>query len=432
MQKIFLLLFMAVFLRESQAEAEGGESSPVIAAYCTNYSQYGSHKPSFSLTSIDTDLLTDLYYAFAGFGYINKSIDPSKPRLTGDFSIQPIEENDQSTLYPQLLTLKKKSKNKLRIFLSIGGWNFNDPNDLQGVGQHTYRLFSEMVSNANNRKKFIHSAIEYAHRYGFDGIDIDWEYPGDLERGGSVDDFDNFLVFLQECSIAFSQALPPLLLSYAAPAHIPAGVPHSFHENSASYFRWLARCANYLDRITIMAYNYHTPYSKSKVTGANAPLQRDTSPESPYFIARTLENYLNNGVPAKKILLGIPTFGHSYAKVQGLTAESRGPGKPFDSIGTAEAATRTPGLLAYFEIIDLIRKGELFFGLDSTTSTCYAYNLSSQLWVSFDTPFTVDLKAKMALERNLKGVIIWTIDMDDYRQEPQYPNLRAASAVFRP
>lgn len=426
---------MAASVNANQINAEAAAAatapSAVVAAYYTNYSQYGSQRPSFSLASIDTDILTDLYYAFAGFGYINKSVDPSNPHLTGDFSIQPVEANDQSTLYPQLAALKKSSKNQLKTFLSIGGWNFNDPNDPQGVGQHTYRLFSLMVSNANNRQKFIQSAIAYAHQYAFDGIDIDWEYPGDLQRGGSVDDFNNFLDFLQECSIAFSHALPPLMLSYAAPSNIPAGVPRSFQEDPSSYFRWLARCANYVDRITIMAYNYHTPYTEPKITGANAPLQRDTNAESPYFIARTLENYLNNGVPAKKIVLGIPTFGHSYANVQGLAEGNAGPGKRFESAAAPGAATRTPGLLAYFEIIDMIKKGELSFGLDSVTSTCYGYNEASQLWVSFDTPFTVELKAKMALERNLKGVIIWTIDMDDYRQEPRYPNVRAASAVFQ-
>lgn len=414
------------------------ENSPtpsyVIAAYYANYSQYrpvAGQRAPFSLSSIDTDILTDLYYAFAGFGYITKSLNPSFPHLTGDFTIQPMEGNDQGTIYPALLKLKQSSKSTLRTFLSIGGWNFNNPNDPQGVGQHTYRLFSQMVSNATNRKQFIDSAIDYAHRYGFDGIDIDWEYPGDLQRGGSMDDFNNFIDFLKECSTAFSQALPPLSLSYAAAAHTPTGLPHSFQEDPNSYFRWLAQCSRYLDRITIMAYDYHTPFDNPKITGANAPLNRDTDPKSPYSIAKTLENYLNNGVPADKIVLGIPIFGHSYAKVSGLSPQERGPGKPFESPGAPGPATQTPGLLAYFEVIDIIRKGELSFGIDKVTNTCYGYDDSSGKWVSFDTPYTVKLKAQMALESHLKGIVLWTIDMDEYQQEPKYPNLRTASNVFR-
>lgn len=423
---------IALLIAVSQVTANS-LSSFVVGAYYENYSQYwppsGNRKP-FSLSLIDTNILTDLNYAFAIFGFVTKSVNPSNPHLTEDFTIQPTEVNDQSVLYPQLLKLKQVSKNGLRVFLTIGGWNFNDPNDPQGTGKYTYRLFSRMISNSANRKQFIDSAINYAHRYGFDGIDLDWEYPGDLSRGGSIDDFNNFIEFLKECSEAFTKTNPPLYLSYDAPPSVPSGLPKSFQDEPNAFFRWIAQCAPYLDHINILAYDYHDPFNIPKITGANAPLNRDTNPESPYYIAKTLDNYLNNGVPANKIVLGMPIFGHSYAGVSGLTSGDAGPGKLFETAGIPGPSTKRAGLLSYYEISDMIADKLLSFGTDNVTSTAYGYNIQGQKWVSFDTPDTIKLKVEMALQRKLKGVIFWSVDMDEYQWEPKFPNIRIAWGVF--
>jgi chitinase len=402
--------------------------APVIGAYYENYSQYYSpvgQRPPFSLELIDTDIITDLYYAFACIGYITKSVDPANPRLTGDFSIQPMEGNDQSVLYPKILNLKQQSKKGLRLFLTLGGSNFNDPQDVQGMGQFTHRLFSQMVSTKAGRAQFINSARDYAHRYGFDGIDVDWEYPGDKTRGGLPDDLNNFLEFLKECSTVFLNASPRLYLSYTAPAYPPEGLEQNFQKDLGGFFRWVAQCAPYVDRINVMAYDYHGPFANPKITGVNAPLKRDSSPQSPYFIAKTLENYLSHGVPANKIVLGIPVFGRSYAGVA-----ASGPGQAFSAVGSPGPSTRQPGLLAYYEIADLITNQLLVFGVDQITSTVYGYSHQNQQWVSFDSPETVRIKAQMAKEKHLKGVVLWAVDMDEYYWEPKYPNLRSAWDVF--
>lgn len=426
MQFTFFLFFLAVSsLHFSDARAS---SERVVAAYYENYSQYrpaiGNRKP-FSIEKIDTTLITDLYYAFAGFGYISKSIDPANPHLTGNFELQPTEENDLSTLYPQIFKLKQQSKQPIRVFLTIGGWNFNDPQDPQGNGQLTHRLFSQMVANGKNRKEFIDSAIEYAHRYGFDGIDIDWEYPGDLTRGGSEEDLSNFVQFLTECQTAFQQTQPKLMLSYTAPAHIPQGMPQLYKDTPTAYFKWLAQCTEHLDRLNVMAYDYHTPFGDEKITGANSPLKRDTNPKSPYYIANTLENCLTNGIPAQKIVLGLPAFGRSYAGVSELKEENYGPGKPFTDPGAPGASTQQLGFLAYYEIIDQIQSKQLSFGTDTLTNTAMAWNGLTKSWVSYDSPETSVLKAQLAAEKNLKGIVIWAIDLDDYEGDPAYPILRS-------
>lgn len=407
-------------------------SPHIVAAYYENKSHYRpptGNRPPFSPQLIDPSILTDIYYAFACFGYITKSVDPTNPRLTGDFSIQPTDANDQPLLYPQIIALKQRQKN-LRVFLSVGGWSLNDPNDPEGLGRHTYKLFSQMVSSAANRKQFIDSSIAYAHKFGFDGLDIDWEYPGDLTRGGTEDDFDNFLIFLKECDPAFRNASPPLLLSFAAPATVPAGIPKRFHEHPNDYFKWLAQCTAFVDRINVMCYDYHGPFNVPKITGVNAPLNRDTSPQSRLYIAKTLQNCLANNIPANKIVLGMPAFGHSYEGVTDLTISDNGPGKPFKNAGIAGPSTRSPGLLAYFEMADMIAQLQLSFAADTVTDTAYGYHMFSGKWVSFDTPNTIKLKSQLALNLHLKGVMFWAIDLDEYHWKPTFPNIRSAWDVM--
>lgn len=409
-------------------------NSAVVATYYENYAQYRpgiNQRPPFSLSMIETDLITDLYYAFAGLGYVTKSVNPENPHFTGDFTIQPTQAQDESVLYPQALKLKQSARGSLKLFLCVGGWNFNDSNDPEGTGSFTYKLFSQMVSKAENRKQFIDSAVEYLHRFGFDGLDIDWEYPGDITRGGNPEDFSNFVTFLTECKTAFERTNPPLLLSYSAPAFVPVGLPQAYRDAPQKFFRWLAECAEHLDRINIMAYDYHGPFDRPKITGANSPLSRDTKSESTLFIAETLRNYLNNGVPADKMVLALPAFGHSYAQVLHLSENDSGPGKPFETPGAPGPATHLAGFLAYFEIADMLAQKKLFLGADKITSTAFAYQIADQKWVSFDTPETIKLKAQMAQDKRLKGIALWAIDLDEYYWQPRFPNLRSASKVFK-
>lgn len=178
-------------------------ATPVFAApkhivgYFENWAQYRPHGGKFLPNQINPKQFTDIIYAFAYFGFVDRSVDPSNPHLTGDYSIQPVEWNDQSTLYPAFQALKQQNPN-LKTLYSIGGWGFNSPDDPMGYGKYTYRLFSKMASTEAGRQEFIHSAIRYAHQYNFNGIDIDWEYPGDPARGGTEADMQNYTTLLKE------------------------------------------------------------------------------------------------------------------------------------------------------------------------------------------------------------------------------------------
>jgi chitinase len=326
----------------------------------------------------------------------------------------------------------KQINPNLRTHISIGGWGFNDPQDPSGIGTHTYQLFSQMAANESSRSQFIESLVNYARHFNFDGVDIDWEYPGDLTRGGTEDDFENFITLLQQLNSACKAVTPNLMLSMASPAIIPSGVPQKYRDNPELYYQWLARCSTYLDHFNLMAYDYHGPFDNPKITGVNAPLNQDTMPSSVNCIKATLSNYIQNGVPASKIVLGLATYGHSYGGVQNLSSTSNAPGLAFTSSGQAGPSTGSPGMLSYYEIADMIALNQLTFGSDPITETAYAYNTTSKEWISFDTPQTIALKAQYAKSLSLGGVMFWAIDDDEYAWGTKFPNIRSAYDIFYP
>ena len=120
---------------------------------------------------LNLDGFTSMNFAFAFF-------DP------GSFQISPMDANGAS-LYSRFTALKSK-KPGLETWISVGGWSFTDPGATQ-------KAFSNMVSTSGNRQQFIQGLMKFMGTYGFDGVDLDWEYPGADDRGGVSADTANYV-----------------------------------------------------------------------------------------------------------------------------------------------------------------------------------------------------------------------------------------------
>lgn len=297
-------------------------------------------------------------------------------------------------------------------------------------GVRTYLIFSQMVSSERSRTHFIDAIISFAYEYGFNGVNLDWQYPGDLTRGGKETDFENYLNLLKEFQIRFETTQPKLILTANFPPFVPPGMPKTY-QNPKVYFKWVAECSKYLERVHLLAYAYHTP-SNSTVTGINAPLNQDFDPNSPLFILKSIDTCIDSGVPKEKIVLGIPLFGYNYNNVAGLNKENYLPGKPFiGSTFFGQSVTSSSGLVPYHEIANLVAKGTLQSAQEPLTSTSIAYSEKTQNWISFDTPETVKQKAELALKKGLQGVFFWSLQQDAFDANPPFPNISAAKAILK-
>lgn len=130
-------------------------------------------------SKIDTDGLTHLNFAFA-------SIDPT------NFNIVPTDPGDLA-LYSQFTALRSAV---MQTWIAIGGFDFSSPGP-------THTTWSDVISTSANRAAFISSLIGFMTEWGFQGVDIDWEYPAIPDRGGRPEDTQNLVYLVADMRTAF-------------------------------------------------------------------------------------------------------------------------------------------------------------------------------------------------------------------------------------
>lgn len=110
--------------------------------------------------------------------------------------------------------------------------------------------FSDMARTAANRATFIQSLINFMDNYGFDGADIDWEYPGAEDRGGRPEDTENFVDLCREMKAAFGRR-------YGLSVTLPASFWYLRHFD-------VAAMEPHVDWLNVMTYDIHGVWDSSK------------------------------------------------------------------------------------------------------------------------------------------------------------------------
>jgi chitinase len=305
--------------------------------------------------------------------------------------------------FNQLKKLKARNPD-VKVLISLGGWRWS-------------RYFSDAALTRESRRTFVKSCISLFLKGNlpkldggsggpgtgagvFDGIDLDWEWPGSPGRAGNIVrrvDGANFTKLVAEFRRQLDRyggrtgkryALTAFLP--AAPARIRAGVE-------------VARLFRLLDFATIQGYDFHGTWERR----TNHQAQLFSPPRDPdrarFSLDRAIDIYRARGAPARKLVVGVPYFGRGWTGVpranDGLYQRSAGAAR-----GTFEAGIED------YRVLNR-RRGVHY--RDPAHGAHWLYD--GTRWWSYDDRIEVARKMRYVIANRLGGAMMWSLDGDDAR-----------------
>jgi chitinase len=299
-----------------------------------------------------------------------------------------------------LLTALRNANPRLTVLVSVGGWLWS-------------QNFSDMALTAARRRVFEESAMEFLAQYDLDGLDIDWEYPG-LPGAGHphrAEDKENFTALLSELRARFDAESRKTHRRLYLTIAMGGGADVIAHTE-------MRKVARYVDTVNLMTYDYYEAGS-DPTTGHHAPLFANPADPKKVSSDETVREYEKEGVPAAKILLGVPFYGRAWGDVADQNHGLFQPGKEvagFDGQYSSIAA-------------NLLGQGFTRYW-DDAAKAPYLYNAEKHIFVSYEDPESLAAKCKYVRERKLGGVMFW-----EYFGDPEQTLLQTIDqglAIKRP
>lgn len=295
---------------------------------------------------------------------------------------------------PGLLELAKQ--NGVKVNASIGGWSM-------------CKHFSEVAADPAKRAKFVQDCVRLIDM-GFDGIDLDWEYPGPysgMNFTGKEIDYNNFVTLTREIRQAIGN--DKLITS-------------CFSADTAKIDRinW-GEVDKYVDYYNFMTYDYNGGWSDK--AGHNSPLYSYSDAEAPTFNWDYLYQYLSNkNINLSKVNMGVAFYGRGVvtdgsAALNAKTVKRAEFVQPDGDTITAADYTNWPkdvfdGTPYYYYIKNTALASNSGWTKHWDDEAKVPYLTKGNFFLSYDDEASVGYKAQYVKDKNLGGVIVWTVYED--------------------
>jgi chitinase len=416
----------------------------VVGAYFVEWGIYGR---GYDVSQIPADNLTHLLYGFIPICGANQSLkeiengyswraletacagsadyevvihDPwaaVQKALPGIDATDPIRGT-----YAQLMALKQRNPD-LKILPSVGGWTLSDP-------------FYGFTQKAN-RDVFVASMKKFLKTWKFyDGVDIDWEFPGgdgaSTSLGDPINDGPAYVALMQELRTMLNELEADTGRTYELTSAIGSGYDKI---EDVDY----AAAAQFMDYIFAMTYDFfggwnnvtghqtglncgsHISVDECNGTGLDDNGEPRKGPA--YSITNAVDLLLAQGVAAKKIVVGTAMYGRGWEGV--MPENTTILDNPMTAMGTGKLTGSTAqgiweaGIVDYKglaqHMVGAAGNGVNGFevGYDEMADAAYVWNKQSGKLVTYDSPRSVIAKGQYVNASGLGGLFAWEIDADN-------------------
>lgn len=318
--------------RADGSECMGDDHARRVIGYFTSWRTGKNGLPSYLVNDIPWDKITHINYAFAGVDEQSHliKVDDAATKLTWEGV--PGAEMDPEFAYQghfNLLSKYKKQYPDVKTLISVGGWA-----DTRGF--YTATTKGDCSVNTAGINAFADSAVGFIRQYGFDGVDVDYEYPTSMKDAGNPNDFPlsnqcraklfaNYEVLMKTLRTRLDNAGTEdgrkYMLTIASPA-------------SAYLLRGMEnfQVTRYLDYVNLMTYDFHGAWNNFVAHNA-ALFDNKADPELAqwgvysqaqygaigYLNSAWAAHYFRGALAAGKINIGVPYYTRGWQGVTGGT-----------------------------------------------------------------------------------------------------------------
>ncbi|CAF4494898.1 unnamed protein product [Rotaria sp. Silwood1] len=383
LRRFLLLIF---FLKVSFLLA--AEQKFKIVCYFSNWAYKRPGGGSMTPEDIDPCLCTHIIYAFSEME--NNQLIPTEKH---DF-----KDNNQPGFFERFNAWKSVNKN-IKTLLAVGGWDMG------------MKDFAGIVKSEKTMKSFAESSIKYLRKHKFDGLDLDFEYPGVDWRDSPREDKQKFTKLCEVLYEAFEKEAEKSgqerLLLTAAVAAAKVNIDKAYEVD---------KLVSVIDWFNLMTYDFHGSWDQNRAHHSSLN-SKDDEKDDTMYIDFAVKYFQKLGMPANKMMLGLGTYG------RGDT-----PAMPYTGFKGEN------GFVAYYESCIQIVCEKMKETWDAKQLVPYIAGPYNQPKAGVENVRSMKYKANYIKQNNLGGAMIWTLDMDDFRGQfccqGKFPLIRTIKAVL--
>ena len=391
------------------------KSGKVVGAY---YVEWGVYGRKFTVDDIPAQNLTHLLYGFTpicGGNGINDSLkeiegsfealqracsgrEDFKVAIHDPWAAVQMPQGDLSAYdepykgnFGNLMALKQAYPD-LKILPSVGGWTLSDP--------------FYFLGDKTKRDTFVASVKEFLQTWKFfDGVDIDWEFPGGLGANpnlGSPEDGATYVTLMKELRAMLDELEAETGREFQLTSAISAG------DDKIAKVDYL-QAQQYMDHIFVMSYDFNGAWSNTELGHQTALYDASWDPNTRYTTDKGVQALLAQGVTPGKLVVGAAMYGRGWTGVSNYSNNN-----PFT--GTASGpvkGTWENGVVDYRDIVNNRMGSGWQQGYDEAAEAPWLFNPSSGDLITFDNERSVKAKGQYVLSNQLGGLFAWEIDADN-------------------